>query len=273
MPSKPSQELVTFANPYPQKNYVISLECPEFTCVCPVTGQPDFGCIYISYIPEKLCLELKSIKLYLWSYRDQGTFHEAVTNKLLEDFVHACAPRRMTVKGDFKVRGGIHTCVTVSHPDDKKALEYSPQSSSFLTFENPTMATPSPVPLANQAMSHVHTIFTSHEIGGRPWGSYEVLVDATDHKVKRVTVLAGQRLSLQRHHHRTEHWVIVQGQALFTLDGQEKKLYPGDVASIPVGAVHRIQNCGDIPLVFIETQRGDYFGEDDIVRLADDYAR
>ena len=122
MPTKPSDELKTFPNPYPQRDYLISMVCPEFTCLCPMTGQPDFACIYITYIPDKLCLELKTIKLYLWDYRNQGTFHEAVTNKILEDFVTACAPRHMTIMSDFRIRGGIHTCVTVTHPNGKKHL-------------------------------------------------------------------------------------------------------------------------------------------------------
>lgn len=91
------------------------MECPEFTCVCPRTGQPDFATIKINYVPDKLCIELKALKLYLWSFRDQGTFHEAVVNKILDDLVAACRPRKMTVVGDFNIRGGIHTTVTASH--------------------------------------------------------------------------------------------------------------------------------------------------------------
>ncbi len=112
MSTRPSKELETFANPSPDRDYTIDLECPEFTCLCPRTGQPDFATIYVSYVPDELCIELKSLKPYLWSFRDEGAFHEAVTNRILEDLVAACRPRRMTVRGDFRIRGGIHTRVT-----------------------------------------------------------------------------------------------------------------------------------------------------------------
>jgi 7-cyano-7-deazaguanine reductase len=91
------------------------MELPEFTCLCPMTGQPDFATIRIVYVPDRLCVELKSLKLYLGSYRDEGAFHEAVTNRILDDLVAAISPKEMTVMGDFKVRGGIHTVVTASH--------------------------------------------------------------------------------------------------------------------------------------------------------------
>jgi 7-cyano-7-deazaguanine reductase len=113
--TKPAKELETFANPRTGRDYEINMECPEFTCVCPRTGQPDFATIKIRYVPDKLCLELKSIKLYLWSYRDEGTFHEAVTNQILDDLVQACQPKAMTVIGDFNVRGGIHTTITAEY--------------------------------------------------------------------------------------------------------------------------------------------------------------
>ena len=112
MPSQPSKNLETFPNPNPDRNYTIHFECPEFTCLCPKTGQPDFATIRIEYVPDKLCVELKSLKLYLWSYRNEGAFHEAVTNKILDDLVKATKPRNMKVIGDFFVRGGIHTVVT-----------------------------------------------------------------------------------------------------------------------------------------------------------------
>jgi 7-cyano-7-deazaguanine reductase len=115
MPTKPSKELETFPNPRPERDYEISMECPEFTCVCPRTGQPDFATIRIKYVADKLCVELKSLKLYLWSYRDEGAFHEAVINKILDDLVQACRPRRMTVVGDFNVRGGIHTLISAEY--------------------------------------------------------------------------------------------------------------------------------------------------------------
>ena len=115
MPSKPSKNLESFPNPYPDRDYEIRFECPEFTCVCPKTGQPDFATIRIVYVPDRLCVELKSLKLYLWSYRNEGAFHEKVTNQILDDLVKAVRPRRMDVEGDFFVRGGIHTVVRASH--------------------------------------------------------------------------------------------------------------------------------------------------------------
>ena len=111
----PSKELDTFANPRPGRRYRIRFDCPEFTCLCPMTGQPDFATIVIEYIPDKLCVELKSLKLYLWSYRDEGAFHEAVTNQILDDIVATIAPLEMTVTSSFYVRGGIKTDVIVSH--------------------------------------------------------------------------------------------------------------------------------------------------------------
>jgi 7-cyano-7-deazaguanine reductase len=115
MPTKPSKQLEVFKNPYPQRDYEIRFECPEFTCLCPKTGQPDFATIRIVYVPDQLCVELKSLKLYLWSFRDEGAFHEAVTNQILDDLVKAVSPRRMEIEGDFYVRGGIHTVVKVTH--------------------------------------------------------------------------------------------------------------------------------------------------------------
>jgi len=115
VPTKPSKTLETFDNPNPERDYEISFECPEFTCLCPRTGQPDFATIRIRYVPDRLCVELKSLKLYLWSFRDEGHFHEAVTNRILDDLVKTTRPRRMTVVGDFYVRGGIHTVVTAAY--------------------------------------------------------------------------------------------------------------------------------------------------------------
>ncbi|MDO8644695.1 MAG: preQ(1) synthase [bacterium] len=115
MPSQPSKNLETFSNPRPGRDYEIAMDCPEFTCLCPKTGQPDFATIRIRYIPNKLCVELKSLKLYLWSYRNEGGFHEDLTNKILDDLVKACAPKWMEVVGDFNVRGGITTVVTATH--------------------------------------------------------------------------------------------------------------------------------------------------------------
>jgi 7-cyano-7-deazaguanine reductase len=113
--TRPSKSLETFDNPKPEREYEIRFECPEFTCVCPKTGQPDFATIRIRYVPDRTCVELKSLKLYLWSFRDEGAFHEAVTNRILDDLVSATKPRRMTVEGDFAVRGGIHTVVEASY--------------------------------------------------------------------------------------------------------------------------------------------------------------
>lgn len=115
MSTTPSATLESFPNPHPERDYRIEFSCPEFTCLCPRTGQPDFATIRITYTPDRLCVELKSLKLYLWSFRDQGTFHEAVTNRILADLVAAVAPRWLSVVGDFNVRGGIHTIVTVEH--------------------------------------------------------------------------------------------------------------------------------------------------------------
>src|SRR5260221_13756550 len=119
--ASPARRLETFPNPSPQRDYEIRFECPEFTCVCPMTGQPDFATIRISYTPDKECVELKSLKLYLWSFRDEGAFHEAVTNRILDDLVKAVQPRRMTVEADFFVRGGIGTVIIATHP--KKTRE------------------------------------------------------------------------------------------------------------------------------------------------------
>lgn len=123
MPTKPSKTIETFPNPKSERDYEISFECPEFTCLCPRTGQPDFATIRIRYVPGKLCVELKSLKLYLWSYRNEGAFHEAVTNRILDDLVRACRPRFMQVVGDFFVRGGIHTVVTATHGRDPRMRE------------------------------------------------------------------------------------------------------------------------------------------------------
>jgi 7-cyano-7-deazaguanine reductase len=115
MPSKPSRRLRTFANPAPERDYRIRMEIPEFTCVCPMTGQPDFATLELEYVPDRLCVELKSLKLYVWSWRDTGAFHEAVTNRILADLVAATRPRYMRLTARFNVRGGIHTSVTAEH--------------------------------------------------------------------------------------------------------------------------------------------------------------
>ncbi len=115
MATQPSKQLETFPNPSPDRDYEIAMECQEFTCVCPRTGQPDFAIIRIRYIPAMRCVELKSLKLYLWSYRNEGAFHEAVINRILDDLVRACDPKSMTVVGDFNIRGGIHTTITAEY--------------------------------------------------------------------------------------------------------------------------------------------------------------
>ena len=115
MPSRPSNSLETFANPHPGRDYVITFDAPEFTCLCPLTGQPDFARFVIDYTPDELCVELKSLKLYVWSYRDEGAFHEAVTNQMLDDLVAALAPRFARLTAEFNVRGGIYTTVVAEH--------------------------------------------------------------------------------------------------------------------------------------------------------------
>ena len=115
MATKPSKQLETFPNPRPQRDLEIAMEGPGFTCICPRTGPPDFATIRIRYVPAELCVELKSLKLYLWSYRDEGAFHEAVINRILDDLVQACHPKSMTAVGNFNVRGGIHTTVTAEY--------------------------------------------------------------------------------------------------------------------------------------------------------------
>jgi 7-cyano-7-deazaguanine reductase len=118
MTTQPSRELETFPNPAPERGYEIRFDCPEFTCLCPLTGQPDFARFTITYVPDQTCIELKSLKLYLWSYRDEGAFHEKVTNQILDDLVAACAPRRLRVEGDWNVRGGITTTVVCEYARD-----------------------------------------------------------------------------------------------------------------------------------------------------------
>lgn len=115
MPSTPSLSLDTFPNPSPARDYLIHMEIPEFTCLCPKTGQPDFATLLLDYVADRKCVELKSLKLYVWSYRNQGAFHEAVTNRMLDDLVKATQPRFMRLSARFYVRGGIFTTVTAEH--------------------------------------------------------------------------------------------------------------------------------------------------------------
>jgi len=130
MSTQPDRKLETVANPGQDRDYTVHLEIPEFTCLCPKTGQPDFATIRIDYVPDRLCIELKSLKLYIWSYRDRVIFHEAVTNRILADLVDACRPRFMRVRARFNVRGGIYTSVTCEYiaedwtpPDTVKLTE------------------------------------------------------------------------------------------------------------------------------------------------------
>jgi 7-cyano-7-deazaguanine reductase len=115
MPTEPSKTLETFPNPAPERDYTVRIRIPEFTCLCPKTGQPDFATLHLEYVPDRRCIELKSLKLYIWSFRDEGAFHEAVTNVILDDLVRACDPRFMRVNAEFNVRGGIYTTVAAEH--------------------------------------------------------------------------------------------------------------------------------------------------------------
>lgn len=115
MTTAPSKTLETFPNPQPEREYTIRMRIPEFTCLCPKTGQPDFATLHLEYVPDRTCVELKSLKLYVWSYRNEGAFHEAVTNRILDDLVAATAPRCMRLTAEFGVRGGIYTTVVVEH--------------------------------------------------------------------------------------------------------------------------------------------------------------
>ena len=115
MPRRPGTRLATFANPHPARDYRIHMEIPEFTCLCPRTGQPDFATLALDYVPAARCVELKSLKLYVWSYRNRGAFHEDVTNRILGDLVRATRPRFMRLTARFNVRGGIYTTVVAEH--------------------------------------------------------------------------------------------------------------------------------------------------------------
>ena len=122
MSTSPSKSLETFENPQTQRDYTIRIRMPEFTCLCPKTGQPDFATLYLDYVPDKLCVELKSLKLYIWSFRDEGAFHEAVTNQMLDDLAAVTHPRFMRLTAEFMVRGGIYTTVVAEH----KAADWTP---------------------------------------------------------------------------------------------------------------------------------------------------
>jgi 7-cyano-7-deazaguanine reductase len=137
MPSQPTKDLETFENPTPTRDFQIHIEIPEFTCLCPKTGQPDFATLFLDYIPDARCVELKSLKLYIWSFRDEGHFHEAVTNRILDDLVRATEPRYMRLTSKFYVRGGIFTNVVADYrkpgwqPQPRVELaEFAPQSNT-----------------------------------------------------------------------------------------------------------------------------------------------
>jgi len=115
MPSAPSKNLETFPNPQPERQYTIRMRIPEFTCLCPKTGQPDFATLHLEYVPDATCVELKSLKLYVWSFRNEGAFHEAVTNRILDDLAAATQPHFMRLTAEFGVRGGIYTSVIAEH--------------------------------------------------------------------------------------------------------------------------------------------------------------
>ena len=115
MPSKPSKSLESFPNPSSGRDYLIRMQIPEFTCLCPMTGQPDFATLFLDYVPDRKCVELKSLKLYVWSYRNEGAFHEAVTNRIADDLVKLLSPRLLRLAARFFVRGGITTSIVVEH--------------------------------------------------------------------------------------------------------------------------------------------------------------
>jgi len=117
MSTQPGKDLETFDNPHPGRDYTVRIRIPEFTCLCPKTGQPDFAVLNLKYVPDKHCVELKSLKLYIWSFRDQGAFHEDVTNRMLDELVAVCQPRFMRLTADFNVRGGIYTTVVADYRD------------------------------------------------------------------------------------------------------------------------------------------------------------
>jgi 7-cyano-7-deazaguanine reductase len=128
MSTKPTKKLDVFENPASKRDYLIEIEIPEFTCLCPKTGQPDFAEMTLAYIPAEKCIELKALKLYIWSFRDQGAFHEAITNSILDDIVEACSPRFARLSARFNVRGGTYPAITVEH----RQTSWEPSDSSYL---------------------------------------------------------------------------------------------------------------------------------------------
>lgn len=121
MASQPSLDLQSFPNPNPERDYEIILECPEFTCLCPLTGQPDFASFKIIYVPDQRCVELKSLKLYLWAFRDEGVFHEKFTNRMADDIIALIDPRKLRIEAHWNVRGGITTLVNIDHVQPAKS--------------------------------------------------------------------------------------------------------------------------------------------------------
>jgi 7-cyano-7-deazaguanine reductase len=130
MPSQPTSDLETFANPRPEHDYTIRMRIPEFTCLCPKTGQPDFATLELEYVPDLTCVELKSLKLYIWSFRNRGAFHEAVTNEIADHLAGTVTPRFLRLQARFKVRGGIHTSVVVERRQAGWHPEYPPFKSN-----------------------------------------------------------------------------------------------------------------------------------------------
>jgi len=135
-PTPKDVDLETFENPNPSRDYIIRIDMPEFTCLCPKTGQPDFATLKLEYVPEDRCIELKALKLYIWSYRDQGAFHEAVTNQIMDDLVGAMQPRYARLTADFNVRGGVFTDVIVEHTADG----WTPGSTILASLASPKAA-------------------------------------------------------------------------------------------------------------------------------------
>jgi 7-cyano-7-deazaguanine reductase len=129
MPSQPTSDLETFANPRPEHDYTIRMRIPEFTCLCPKTGQPDFATLELEYVPDRACVELKSLKLYIWSFRDRGAFHEAVTNEIADHLAATLSPRFLRLEARFKVRGGIYTRVIVERRQPGWKPQYPPLES------------------------------------------------------------------------------------------------------------------------------------------------
>ncbi|MEN9774315.1 MAG: hypothetical protein RL322_1385 [Pseudomonadota bacterium] len=136
MPSQPTKKLEVFENPSPKRDYLVHLEIPEFTCLCPLTGQPDFALIVIDYVPDRKNVELKALKQYMWSFRDEGAFHEAVTNRILDELVSALSPRFMRLTARWYVRGGIFTTVVAEHRKRGWKSSLAIAEPSFATSNN-----------------------------------------------------------------------------------------------------------------------------------------